>query len=67
MDARDKPAHDELCSCSRTSLRRDNFLPLFASGKIKPLVDKVFALDELEAAKTYMESDRQTGKIVVRA
>src|SRR5439155_26391596 len=33
VDARDKPAHDELCSCSRTSLRRDNFLPLFA----KPL------------------------------
>jgi NADPH2:quinone reductase len=45
---------------------KQDFLPLFASGKIKPLVDKVFALDELEAAKTYMESDRQTGKIVVR-
>ncbi len=45
---------------------KKDFLPLFASGRIKPLVDKVFALDELEAAKTYMESDRQTGKIVVR-
>jgi NADPH2:quinone reductase len=46
---------------------KKDFLPLFASGKIKPLVDKVFSLDELQAAKTYMESDRQTGKIVVRA
>jgi len=45
---------------------RQDFLPLFASGRIKPLVDKVFALGELEAAKAYMESDRQTGKIVVR-
>jgi NADPH2:quinone reductase len=45
---------------------KKDFLPLFASGKIKPLVDKVFPLDELQAAKTYMESDRQTGKIVVR-
>jgi NADPH2:quinone reductase len=44
---------------------RQDFLPLFASGRIRPLVDKVFALDELEAAKAYMESDRQTGKIVV--
>jgi NADPH:quinone reductase-like Zn-dependent oxidoreductase len=44
-----------------------NFLPLFATGKIKPLVDKVFPLEELEAAKAYMESDRQTGKIVVKA
>ena len=44
---------------------KQDFLPLFASGRIRPLVDKVFALDELEAAKAYMESDRQTGKIVV--
>jgi len=46
---------------------KHDFLPLFASGKIKPLVDKVFPLGELEAAKAYMESDRQTGKIVVKA
>ena len=45
---------------------RQDFLPLFAGGRIKPLVDKVFPLGELEAAKAYMESDRQTGKIVVK-
>ena len=50
---------------SVAGLRRD-FLPLFDSGKIRPLVDKVFPLAELPAAKAYMEADRQTGKIVVR-
>ncbi|HEX7250299.1 MAG TPA: zinc-binding dehydrogenase [Burkholderiales bacterium] len=44
-----------------------DLLPLIASGRIKPIVDKVFALDELEAAKAFMESDAQVGKIVVRA
>jgi NADPH:quinone reductase len=44
-----------------------NFLPYFASGKIEPLVDRIFALDELEKAKAYMESDAHVGKIVVRA
>ena len=50
---------------SVAGFRRD-FLPLFDSGKIRPLVDKVFPLAELPAAKAYMEADRQTGKIVVR-
>lgn len=45
---------------------RKDFLPLFESGRIKPLVDRVFGLDEAAAAKDYMESDRQIGKIVLR-
>jgi NADPH:quinone reductase len=43
-----------------------NFLPFFASGKIAPLVDKVFDFKDLEKAKAYMESDAHVGKIVVR-
>ncbi|MBW4039596.1 MAG: zinc-dependent alcohol dehydrogenase family protein [Acidobacteria bacterium] len=35
------------------------------SGAFKPKVDKVFALDEIVAAHTYMESNAQIGKIVV--
>ena len=31
-----------------------------------PLVDKVFAFGELQAAKAYMESDAHVGKIVVK-
>jgi NADPH:quinone reductase-like Zn-dependent oxidoreductase len=45
--------------------RRD-LLPAFAAGRIRPLIDRVFAFDELAAAKAYMESDAQVGKIVVR-
>ena len=41
-------------------------LPAFADGRISPVVDKVFAFDELPTAKRYMESNAQVGKIVVR-
>ncbi len=43
-----------------------DLLPAFADGRIAPVVDKVFAFDELPAAKDYMESNAQVGKIVVR-
>jgi len=42
-----------------------DWLPLFASGKVKPVIDKVFPFDQLPAAQAYMESNAQTGKIVV--
>jgi len=45
---------------------KKDFLPLFASGKLKPLVDKVFSFDELPKAKNYMESNSAVGKIVVK-
>jgi NADPH:quinone reductase-like Zn-dependent oxidoreductase len=44
-----------------------DLLPLIASGRIKPIVDKVYALDDIQNAKAFMESDAQVGKIVVRA
>ena len=43
-----------------------DWLPLFASGKLKPLIDKVFAFDEVRKAVDYMESNAQVGKLVVR-
>jgi len=43
-----------------------DILPFIASGKIKPLVDRVFPFAELPAAKAYMESNAQVGKIAVR-
>jgi NADPH:quinone reductase-like Zn-dependent oxidoreductase len=43
-----------------------DFLPLFSAGRIKPLLDRVFPFEELEAAKAHMESNRHAGKIVVR-
>src|SRR6478735_7085453 len=44
----------------------DNFLPYFANGRVKPLVDRVFPFAELAAAKAYMESDKHVGKIVLK-
>ena len=36
-----------------------------ASGSFKPVVDKVFELDDIVEAHRYMESSAQVGKIVV--
>jgi NADPH:quinone reductase-like Zn-dependent oxidoreductase len=41
-------------------------LPAIADGRITPLVDRVFAFDELPAARACMESNAMVGKIVVR-
>jgi NADPH:quinone reductase len=43
-----------------------DLLPGFAQGKITPVVDKVFPFDQLPAAKAYVESNAQLGKVVVR-
>ena len=45
--------------------KRD-FLPLFASGKLKPVIDKVYDFKDLPAAKERMQADAHVGKIVVR-
>ncbi len=41
-------------------------MPYFADGRLRPLIDKAFAFDDLPAAIKYMESDTQVGKIAVR-
>jgi NADPH:quinone reductase len=43
-----------------------DFLPYFAKGRIRPLIDRVYRLDELAQAKAYVESDAHLGKVVVR-
>jgi len=43
-----------------------DWLPLFASGKLKPLVDRVYDFAELPKAVERMEADAHVGKIVVR-
>jgi NADPH:quinone reductase-like Zn-dependent oxidoreductase len=41
-------------------------LPYLEDGRLRPLVDKVFAFEDLPAAIAFMESDAQVGKIVVK-
>ena len=40
-------------------------LPLLAAGRLKPVVDRVYALEEAVAAHAYMESNHNFGKIVL--
>lgn len=44
----------------------EEVMPHVASGKLKPLVDRVFALEEAEEAHRYVYADRQLGKVVIR-
>ncbi|MFQ5769117.1 MAG: NAD(P)H-quinone oxidoreductase [bacterium] len=41
-------------------------LPLLKSGKIKPVIDRVFLLSEAAQAHTYMEANKNFGKIVLK-
>lgn len=43
-----------------------DFLPYFAAGRIKPLIDRVYAFDQLPAAKAFVESDAHLGKVAIR-
>lgn len=42
-----------------------DFMPHFASARIAPLVDRVFAFGELPAARACMEDNRHVGKIIL--
>lgn len=42
-----------------------NLMPHFAAGRIRPVIDRVFAFGELAAAKAHMEANRHVGKIVL--
>ena len=43
----------------------DHILPALADGRLRPVIDRTFGFDELPAARSYMDSDAQVGKIVV--
>lgn len=52
----------------KISLARDfaeRGVPLFESGRLKPVVDRVFGFDEIRAAHQLMESNDTFGKIVL--
>lgn len=44
----------------------EHAVPLFESGRLKPVVDRVFPFAEIRAAHELMESNRNFGKIVLR-
>ena len=44
---------------------RERVLPLLASGKVRPVVDRIFPVQEAEAAHQWMRDGRHFGKIVL--
>jgi NADPH:quinone reductase-like Zn-dependent oxidoreductase len=42
-------------------------LPLVRSGRLRPLIDRVFPFEQLPAARAHMEADAHVGKIVITA
>lgn len=44
----------------------EQVVPLLASGVVKPVVDKVFLLEEAAQAQAYMESNSNFGKVLLR-
>ena len=43
-----------------------DLLPIIADGRIVPIIDRVYPFEELAAARAYMESNAQLGKIVLK-
>jgi putative PIG3 family NAD(P)H quinone oxidoreductase len=53
----------------KIALARDfaeRIVPLFDSGRLKPVVDRVFSFEEIRAAHELMASNKTFGKIVLR-
>ena len=42
-----------------------SLMPAITDGRIRPLIDRVFAFDQLAEARAHMEANRHLGKIVV--
>jgi NADPH:quinone reductase-like Zn-dependent oxidoreductase len=40
-------------------------LPLIAAGRMKPVIDSVYAFDDIADAHRHMEADANVGKILI--
>jgi NADPH:quinone reductase len=43
-----------------------DLLPALGDGRLRPVIDRYFPLDEIAAAGTYLEADKHVGKVVIR-
>ncbi|MFZ2007076.1 MAG: zinc-binding dehydrogenase [Stellaceae bacterium] len=42
-----------------------DLFPALSDGRIKPIIDRTFPLDDIAAAQAYVEADRHVGKVVI--
>jgi len=43
-----------------------DLMPALSDGRIRPIIDRCFALDELAAAQAHVEADRHVGKVIIQ-
>jgi NADPH:quinone reductase-like Zn-dependent oxidoreductase len=43
----------------------ERFLPMLSSGRLEPIIDRVFPITEAEAAHAYVMEDRNIGKVIL--
>jgi putative PIG3 family NAD(P)H quinone oxidoreductase len=60
---RGRPVEEKIALAREFSER---IVPLFAAGRLKPVIDRVFPFNEIRAAHELMESNKTFGKIVLR-
>jgi NADPH2:quinone reductase len=58
-------ARDDAFKADIANKLHKNVWSLLASGKIKPIIDSTFTLDEAAVAHEYMESSQHIGKIIL--
>ena len=44
---------------------KERFWPMLEQGKLQPVVDKVFPIEEAQAAHTYVKNNRNFGKVIL--
>jgi NADPH:quinone reductase len=43
-----------------------DLMPALGDGRIRPIIDRSFPLDQIDAAQAHVEADRHVGKVVIR-
>ncbi len=43
-----------------------DLMPALAEGRIRPIIDRCFPLDQLPAAQAHVEADCHVGKVVIQ-
>ncbi|HPF47720.1 MAG: NAD(P)H-quinone oxidoreductase [Alphaproteobacteria bacterium] len=60
-----RPRDNDFKSAIAKSLK-ENIWPLLETGKIAPIIDKIFPLEQAAEAHRYLESGDHTGKIILK-
>jgi NADPH2:quinone reductase len=43
-----------------------DLMPALGGGRIRPIIDRCFALDDIAAAQAHVEADHHVGKVVMQ-